>query len=57
MLEDFVCKVEGTVERCELCIRRLQGKLNFKTKSAFVHILKVHLAEEKGEYFPLVVAQ
>jgi hypothetical protein len=56
MLEDFVCKIEGTAERCEFCIRTLQGKLNFKTKSAFAHNLRVHLAEEKREYFPLVVA-
>lgn len=56
MLEDFVCRIEGTVERCEFCIRTLQGKLNFKTKGVFAHNLRVHLAEEKREYFPLVVA-
>ncbi len=56
MLEDFVSKVKGTVEQCEFFIRTLQGKLYFKTKSAFAHDLRVHLAEEKGENFPLVVA-
>ncbi|KAL3807399.1 hypothetical protein ACHAXA_006667 [Cyclostephanos tholiformis] len=56
MVKDFVLKAEGTVARCELCIRGLQMKLNFKTKSAFIRDLKVHLSEEKREYFPLVVA-
>ena len=55
MVKDFVLRAEGTVEQCELCVRRLQGKLNFKTKSTFIRDLKLHLAEEKGEYFPLVV--
>jgi hypothetical protein len=37
-------------------MRRLQVKLNFKTMSAFIRDLKIHLAEEKREYFPLVIA-
>jgi len=55
MLEDVHGRFEQTVEHCEFSIRRLRRKFNFPTKSSFVHNLKVHLAGEKGEYFPLVV--
>ena len=48
-------RFEKTVEDCEKCIRRLRRKFIFKTKSTYVHNLKVHLAGEKGEHFPLVI--
>ena len=55
MLEVFVRKVDEISERCDIFIMRLQAKLNFNTNSTVVHNLKMLLAKEKGEHFPLVV--
>jgi len=57
MLEDVDARFERTVDNCEYCIRRMRRKFNFKTNKSFAHNIKVHLAGEKGEYFPSVVVQ
>jgi len=56
MLEDVEERFQQTVEQCEYSIRKLRRKLNIKTRSTFVHNIKVHLAGEKAEYFPLVIS-
>eukprot|EP00581_Thalassiosira_minuscula_P007096 CAMPEP_0183702892 /NCGR_PEP_ID=MMETSP0737-20130205/840_1 /TAXON_ID=385413 /ORGANISM="Thalassiosira miniscula, Strain CCMP1093" /LENGTH=937 /DNA_ID=CAMNT_0025929575 /DNA_START=60 /DNA_END=2873 /DNA_ORIENTATION=- len=57
MLEDVNSQFEQTVEHCEFSIRRLRRKFNFKTKNKLVHNIKLHIAGEKGEKFPVVVPQ
>jgi len=56
-LEDVNQKLEQKVDHCEFCIRRLRRKFNIKTsRRSLVHNLKLHIAGEKGEHFPIVVA-
>jgi len=57
MLEDVESRFEQTLKKCEASIRRLRRKFSFNTKSAYVHNLKIHLAGEKAEYFPLVITR
>ncbi|KAL9183075.1 hypothetical protein ACHAXT_004862 [Thalassiosira profunda] len=51
--EDVDGRFQETVGKCEYEIRKLRRRFNFKTQSPFVNNLKLHLAGEKKEYFPL----
>ena len=53
MLEDVDGRFQETVGKCEYEIRKLRRRFNFKTQSPFINNLKLHLAGEKKEYFPL----